>query len=77
MGFIQRDILYKGNFFFLNWLKAYLEKNSINDKNIYRALKKAYMPYRYPVLYKFSNKIKSILKKTKDQFFGNIETKTS
>jgi glycosyltransferase involved in cell wall biosynthesis len=60
----------QGKFFFLDWLKAYLEKNSIMDKDIYRALIKAYMPYRYPVLYKLSGKIKSALKRIMNKIGG-------
>jgi glycosyltransferase involved in cell wall biosynthesis len=67
----------QGKLFFLNWLKAYLEQNKIRDKNIHRLLNKAYLPYQYPLLYKFSNKIKSALKKVKDKSFGHIENRNS
>jgi glycosyltransferase involved in cell wall biosynthesis len=66
----------QGKLFFLDWLKAYLEKKSIMDKDIYRALKKAYMPYRYPVLYKLSGKTKSALRRIKNKFTGYIKTRT-
>ena len=69
-GLYTEGYSFEGKLFFLNWLKAYLEKNSINDKNIYRALKNAYMPYRYPLLYKFLKKIKSLLEKAKRQFLA-------
>jgi glycosyltransferase involved in cell wall biosynthesis len=59
-----------GKLFFLNWLKAYLEQNKITDKGILRLLKKAYTPYRYPVLYKISFKVKSAVKRIKNKIAG-------
>jgi glycosyltransferase involved in cell wall biosynthesis len=59
-----------GKLFFLNWLKAYLEQNKITDKGILRLLKKAYAPYRYPVLYKISFKVKSAVKKIMNKIAG-------
>jgi hypothetical protein len=59
-----------GKLFFLNWLKAYLEQNKITDKSILRLLKKAYAPYRYPVFYKISFKVKSAVKRIKNKIAG-------
>jgi glycosyltransferase involved in cell wall biosynthesis len=60
----------QGKLFFLNWLKAYLEKNKITDEGILRLLKKAYAPYRYPVLYKISCKVKSAVKRIMNKIGG-------
>ena len=37
--------------FFLNWLKEYLSRNKVNDIEIEKALNRAFLPYRHPILY--------------------------
>ncbi|MDJ0619018.1 MAG: glycosyltransferase family A protein [Calothrix sp. MO_192.B10] len=40
-----------GHLKYLNWLEAYLSKNKIKHLKVWKALKKALLPYRYPILY--------------------------
>ena len=70
-GLYSEGYSLEGRRFFLDWLKKYLDENKISDKTIHRLLNKAYVPYRYPVLYKSSRKIKSALKKIKGKFLGH------
>jgi glycosyltransferase involved in cell wall biosynthesis len=37
--------------FFLNWLADYLTKQDVTDPKIWKALDKAFWPYRHPVMY--------------------------
>lgn len=55
----------EGRYFFLQWLKNYLEQNNITDKKIQRALGKAFMPYHNPFWYKINRKISSAFRKLK------------
>lgn len=73
-GLYREGYSLKGRRFYLDWLKSYLEETKITDKNIHRSLNKAYLPFRYPVVYKLTRKIKSALKKVKDKFFVSHKT---
>lgn len=60
----------KALIFFLNWLKDYITEQNIQDEQLHQHLKDAFLPYKYPYLYKFRNfanftklKVKSRLKK--------------
>jgi len=44
--------------FFLDWFRQYLREHNINDPAIHRLLRKAFLPYKYPRLYSFINKLK-------------------
>jgi glycosyltransferase involved in cell wall biosynthesis len=70
-GLYAEGTTIEGKYFFLNWFKKYLELKNITDKNVHRLLRKAYMPYHYPLLHKFSTKIKSAGKKIRDLFSGD------
>jgi glycosyltransferase involved in cell wall biosynthesis len=39
--------------FYLNWLAKYLSDRAVDEEEIWRALKKALVPYRHPILYRF------------------------
>ena len=39
---------------FLNWLAEYLTQQDVNDSEIWQALQKGMWPYKYPLLYFFS-----------------------
>ena len=64
-GLYAQGYAQKGKYFFLQWLENYTKKNNISDKDIQRSLKKALMPYRRPILYKITRKIKSAFRKLK------------
>jgi glycosyltransferase involved in cell wall biosynthesis len=55
-GSIVRQVKQDGHYhivrkFFLEWLQAYLAKEHMEDKAIYKQLDKAFMPYRHPQVY--------------------------
>ena len=65
-GLISDGNYDKAQLFFLQWLKAYILKEGINDQHLHKLLKKAFFPYKHPALYKviyWGNRIKSKAKR--------------
>lgn len=40
--------------YFLNWLEKYLSEQEVKDIQVWKALNKALLPYRHPILYRLS-----------------------
>lgn len=62
--------------YFLNWLENYLSDQGINDARVWKALQKALLPYRNPILHnltelpqRFLKQIKALLKLIARQTF--------
>jgi len=53
--------------YFLNWLEVYLHQNKIKDKRLKQLLKKALLPYNYPLIYFWTctapQKLKKLIKR--------------
>lgn len=58
----QEDFL-KARYFFLEWLVDYLEKQEINNPEIDRLMRRAFLPYKFPLTAKILRRIR---------FFWNI-----
>lgn len=52
-------------FFFLKWLKKYINENGINDKKLVSVIKRALITARYPILLKVKSKTLRIFNKIK------------
>jgi hypothetical protein len=42
---------------FLNWLEAYLEKERVEDAEVWQALRERLWPYRHPVVHRLSQRV--------------------
>ena len=51
--------------FFLNWLQDYFKEQNVKDFQLWLALRKALLPYRYPILYRLFSFPKQIFCKMK------------
>lgn len=48
-------------YFFLQWLRKYLNQKGINDRAVRRKLREAFMPYTNPLFYKLKLLIKKVI----------------
>ena len=44
--------------FFLNWLEKYLAQEGVKDVEVWQALRNALWPYRHPILYQLSRRVR-------------------